>query len=107
QRTVDHVKRAVVFDLRDGMVADIPELMTQPELLVEGLVDAADRAALGEAVIGEVANRIGNLEPVDDHGRCLPLQEVAPIEERPDFVAVRRPAGRGARDETAEIGYVR
>ena len=81
--------------------------MPQADRLVQRLVDAGDRAAHREAVVGEVPDRIGHFGSMEDDGTGLPLEDVAPVEERPDLLAARRPARRGAVDEALQIGEVR
>ena len=56
---VEHVVAALILDFGHRVVGDIPEVALVAHVVPDGAVDPRDRAALGETVVVELPDRVG------------------------------------------------
>src|SRR5262249_18558278 len=101
---VVHVPAAVVEDLGDGVVGDVPVAVFQAHLLPDRLVDAGDGAAHRVAVVVELADGVGQGQAVPEYRVGLLAAAVVPVEDRPALLTRRRPAARSAVHQAGQVG---
>lgn len=105
-RVVVHVPTSAVKDLRDRVKRDVPQPGGQPQVVPEGAIHPGDSAAHGVAVVIELPDRIGQLEPVQNHRGRLSAPDVVPVEQRPAFLLGTPPLGSRAVEQRGQIRVI-